>query len=659
MALQWNQTLGSKAFPAPVLSKRKLYLSNIPKSKIISNNPNNFPTTKPVQNQNGAIALMDVIPEEGSSSEDFFEETPLSLNPDDKYEAIPNFLNLSASRQFSSAVFHLQTNKFDAEIPPVQNPQFKQVIKSKLKLCKEVYCFSDPAVKSMRENKTFVLNQIVNMFDNYADLAEIPVELQNEIFEMIQLNIFDQNPKFPDLLESNFYTVQIFDPLWPHLLPLFQILAKFTQVYPYNKCFNDKLIKKAIFLTNLPDSNVRKHLFNFIKILLDKRVDFFHIILKSVAGQLNNVVYYDGPPYCVGILLQILTLLYNKSNRRPPSFFNIVIRHSVLPLISTSYFYLFVDEFNNLIANLLKPLSYTTLKSINPQLPANSQTTMPEKVSTLPLQPLFKSKTTHVKAIHTRSSSSESKPVQTHILPPLGNKNIPQTHTFQEMQIAHSVIQTKNNKASFVGSKLSNTQNTTSQVSKKNEKIVAMDVVEEINKYWPKTSSPKQVSVLSTLFSVMASSYDSIPSTNLSSICKFLAFQLESPFKKVCQTILAVFPQKPGWMKTNSDTVINNFYGVLYKLKLKEKNGDKDIFDAAEASLNALSTLNPKLFHTLSADVEMARTHNSCDDEWIYIFESATIRKSFHFNKKDFIQSLREMNKKGRDNSLLIKNTTH
>ena len=156
----------------------------------------------------------------------------------------------SSSRQFDSS--SCDRSSCDIKIPPIKDENFETIIHKKLKICNQIYSFSDSSVSEEREQKTKVLEEILRMFDIYSDLSEISINMQYEIFRMLTKNILDQTPKYPDIVTSCFYTVHVIDPMWPHLSFAFNILEKFINLFPYSKCFTDDVIKKNNLFNESP-----------------------------------------------------------------------------------------------------------------------------------------------------------------------------------------------------------------------------------------------------------------------------------------------------------------------------------------------------------------------------------------------------------------------
>lgn len=286
---------------------------------------------------------------ENISLSEFADDTIQDMTPDEK---IPLMLSITSSRNFFSSTLV----NFDNDIlPDVSDASFERILKYKLNICTDIYDFDnpDPVVSTLREQKTSVLRELCTLFDNPDKSLQLSTTSRQLIWQVLYTNIFDQEPRFPSKSKSFLYTVQIIDPMWPHLVLAFQILNKYITYFPNDKCLTPELIKRAVYLTNLPDPNVRGKLLAFLKCILDKRLDMFHTITKAAGDQLLGIVNDVLPPYCATPLLQLIAYLYQKTNQHPPSAFNKVIQYVVLPLLSSQYFPTFASSFNGLITTIL------------------------------------------------------------------------------------------------------------------------------------------------------------------------------------------------------------------------------------------------------------------------------------------------------------------
>ena len=594
MTLSWNQTLGSKIHGASSVIGKKIYVSTIPKSAEI------------VKNFEKSWIEVDDYDDEEEDSYNENQTISLKSTFGKDFEPIPKILKLSSSRQFSSFTFKISTSV--DKIPDVCDKNFETILKKKLEICNEIYSFNDSEQNMLIENKGHVLQEILNIFEESKNVQKISLNIQKELFDTLYVNIFEQNPKFPDLLESNFYTVPIVDPTWPHLSLSFDILNSFVSFFPNNKCFTNSLLKRAIYLLSLPDAHVRKAMFSFIKQLLDKRIDFYHVVLKSASEQLQNVVYEVIPPYCAGTLLRLLGVLFTKSNMRPPASFHEIIQKNVLPLLSSRFFSVFDDDFNDLFNILLKPIVYEP--HATSRAPASNESSKLKRIS-------IPSKNMKIKPIQ----KDVNNPLKSNILPPL-KKN---------------VIDEVSSCCDFA--------------KKAPERVTAIGVITAINKYWPKTNSTRQLSMLKTMFVILNGNAMNIPERRLRKICKFIAYLIGSPNKKVETAVLNYIIEKPDWMKQKSRLVIESFFFIIFKLKTKEK--DPFMNDLLNKAMSSLGDIDKKAFVSASSNIPLYADNVNADMRWMTVFSLAE-NNSIGISMTDFKHSLKEMLHKGNELSKIV-----
>jgi len=172
------------------------------------------------------FTLPDKIPE-------YMEYLHQNDEKDDEISLVPQILTLVSSRQFSSTCLLQQDHDEKKPLPPITDPKFDKIFMKKLKVCKEVYDLSkeDPMTKSLVNKKTDILKEINEYLEKNENGELFSSVAQTELWDMIYLNIFDQDPKFPSKIESANYSVTIVDPLWDHLKYVFDILSHYTQMF--------------------------------------------------------------------------------------------------------------------------------------------------------------------------------------------------------------------------------------------------------------------------------------------------------------------------------------------------------------------------------------------------------------------------------------------
>ena len=519
------------------------------------------------------------------------------------FDQPPYFLKVSSSRNTTNAPINTQT-VYDVLIPNVDNEDFEKIITKKLLFCKVIAPFTNSDQKMFVNRKTEVLQEISNTFFKDPNIHKISQNIQKAIFDTIYANIFEQDPMFPGVLESDFYSVQIIDPMWPHLSICFSILISFTSLFSNSDCFNESLVKRAIYLTNLPDEAERKQLYIFIKVLLEKRADFYSVILKSATDQLQDVVCGVVPPYCVGTLLQVLGILFKKSNMRPPEAFSETIMRSVLPLLSSRYFPRFKADFDNLILLLLNPTDHQA---------SDMQHSLSNDKNILS-EPSFN----RVRNI----LGQNGKQLITRGLPALKRRSIAS---------ASSCVAIK---------------------KKMQAMISATDVITAISKYWPKTNCLRQTSILKTLFRVLDDTALTIPERKLLKISRFLAFLIGSPNENVSATVLCYIIEKPNWMKIKSKLVANIFLENILKTKEKEKSSC--LIDLMRKSISSLTEMDKT--SAISTPSECATIHfiaNKNGMRWMDVLRLAESNYD-DIDADDFEKSYIKMIEKGEEISKFV-----
>ena len=524
--------LNSGSLSVSTLTKRKTFVNLHKKEEIVANLP---PTPvqkdEEISQEEDTFSLPDKIP-------DYINFLHENEQQDDEKSVLPQVLSLMASRQFSSSSLVLKNLDEKKTIPEISDPNFERIFMKKVEVCKDIYDFTatDPISIKLRDEKTDFLREISDFMSKNENTELLPPKLQNELWNMLYLNIFDQDPKFPSKIESASYTVTIVDPMWPHLVYAFSILTRYTSVFFNSEVFSEQIIKKAVYLTNLPDPNVRFQLLVFLRLFLEKRLDMFHVVLKAAADQLNNILCGIVPPYCATPLLQLFITLYNKSNMRPPQSFNNAIRQIVLPLLGSPYFPGFSSQFNALIVTLL-------------QLPKRNSSLIPTLKS-------FGTKISIGSCDSAKGSQSKTKNSGSFKIgnPLLGGKR---------SASPSAMISYKTKITASVSVPQEVTPNLYIQRSS-TSRITCNDIFTAIDKFWPRTNATRQLYILDTIFIILEVMGRTIPYVIVQRICKFLSGLLTSDNVRLQEKILSILiPQGNATSLFSSPDTLSSTGGKL------------------------------------------------------------------------------------------------
>ena len=302
----------------------------------------------------------------------FFVGTKLSgrkvSNPvvDDE---VPTVVKLTNSRTCDSNV------TFEP-LPPLSlpdAPDFEEIFQKKLKVCSWILDFSESSKQQKeKEIKVRAMSDLIELFENTREVEKLTDQQKHDVFRMLYINIFDQNPPFqikqlpPDL------TISTVDPSWPHLFYCFQILNRYIQIFYDSPDININIAKRAIYLLQLPDANERLQLTSFLRCYYEKcpadRLEVLRIIKKSLIDFLDK----QALPYCVMPLLVLTTHILLRSQQTFYNEFVVMIKEVILPLFGNYYFPLFHVNLKQLIITFLSinnNYTYDILRAIELKWP--------------------------------------------------------------------------------------------------------------------------------------------------------------------------------------------------------------------------------------------------------------------------------------------------
>jgi hypothetical protein len=172
-------------------------------------------------------------------------------------------------------------------------------------------------------------------------------------FQMLERNIFTQDPSVLASELRNDYTVMIIEPSWLHLSYCFQMLNKFAQIFPNSDALSFSVAKSAIYLTQLPDVNERSHLTSFLRIYVDTHPGERGLFVSELTHQLIELLDGVALPFCGASLVTLFGHIASKvSSPLPPEYLQLFVR-GILPLFGSPHLSLFVKNLKLMLQVML------------------------------------------------------------------------------------------------------------------------------------------------------------------------------------------------------------------------------------------------------------------------------------------------------------------
>lgn len=266
-------------------------------------------------------------------------------------EFVPTTIEISASHACPATHQKYQETP---QLPFVTDPDFETILSSKLKLCNEIFDFSNPKNDiDSKELKEKYLCEIIDLFNNDCEAILLNSKFQRAIFLTVQYNIFRQDPVFPTKEQTFDFTVTVTEPSWPHLFYCYQIFNKFLILYPDAEFVNIGVAKRVIHLMQLPDINERTQLAIFMKTFYDIRPKDRKMIIQYLNGQLQSLHESVSVPYCAMPIMVLLTHIISRTPPPLPDDILKLINESLIPTLSIPYLPLFIISIKQFFLTLI------------------------------------------------------------------------------------------------------------------------------------------------------------------------------------------------------------------------------------------------------------------------------------------------------------------
>lgn len=264
---------------------------------------------------------------------------PLIDNDMPKVQLFSSFSNVSKSE------FNITSL---SPLPSPNDTNFSRLFEEKIQLCNIIFNFMDAKTQiAGKREKTKTLRELYALFSKSSEVSMMNDHEKDMLYEMIMKNIFSQDPfssfknKFSSSIKMSFAECS-----WEHVSLSFKLLNQFVTLLP-EKCQFD-IVKKAICLMNIPDSNERDNLVIFLQNYSKVKRDQFDEIWKEIKNALVNVRYNIYTFYCVEPLISFMTS-FQSSNLFCTNYFMKVLCSHVLPLFDNQNLPVFFQQIVSIV----------------------------------------------------------------------------------------------------------------------------------------------------------------------------------------------------------------------------------------------------------------------------------------------------------------------
>jgi hypothetical protein len=288
----------------------------------------------------------------------FSEEDPASLSgvhlpssPESSDGDAPEVIRFAGQLNISSDAFPV------TELPPlasVNSPDFTASLLKKLEVCSLILDCSNSRIQiPEKAAKRAALTELVDLFDRDLDVRRLTPDHQTRVFQMLQKNIFEQDPS---LLGPRFrvdYSITVIEHSWGHMNYCFQILNRFVRIFPDSPLMTFSLAQAAMNLTQLPDMQERMQFTIFLRGYHDTHPSERSIFLTELARCFGNLNEGVALPFCGAVLISLFGYIVSRAQSPMAREYALFYLTLILPLIGSPQLTLFAKNLSQLISSIL------------------------------------------------------------------------------------------------------------------------------------------------------------------------------------------------------------------------------------------------------------------------------------------------------------------
>jgi hypothetical protein len=174
-------------------------------------------------------------------------------------------------------------------------------------------------------------------------------------FQMVVQNVIRVDPVFPTALQTIMYSVAIVEPAMPHLTPCYRILIRLIGCFPSADFINFSLVRRLLFLTQLPDPSERHLVSEVLKKYHmthpEEHLQFIRTLKSTLSSFLENeLIPLAGIP-----LITVVAHCIGANSRSHRDEVLSLVRTGVIPLLSHKSLNLFFNPYKSLVFQIVLP----------------------------------------------------------------------------------------------------------------------------------------------------------------------------------------------------------------------------------------------------------------------------------------------------------------
>jgi hypothetical protein len=226
------------------------------------------------------------------------------------------------------------------------DPEFGTILQIHLSVCSTPGGLG-PNGDAHRQQKQISLREMHFLLSG-SDLSPIDSDQKSAIFDMLLYKLLRIDPVFPSALATSLYTIELVEPEWNTLALCYDVLQRFMRSFADFEDLNLDLVKRFMFLTQLPDQRERRAIQAVLVQFFEGHPEHRTAFLKALTSRLlllqADVVIPLSGTVLLAVVRQILPLAAQPYHAEVNQLFMI----GILPLLKSHWFSVFAAAFNTL-----------------------------------------------------------------------------------------------------------------------------------------------------------------------------------------------------------------------------------------------------------------------------------------------------------------------
>jgi hypothetical protein len=232
-------------------------------------------------------------------------------------------------------------------LPPPDDPEFAPVLEQHITLCTADGC-TGAAGDAHRRRKEKSLRDLFFLLQG-PDSGLIKNDQRFAIFDMLMANVSRPDPVFPTVAQTSYYTIDLVEPYWATLNLAYDLFQRFMRTFSDFESLNMHLVKRLMFLTQLPDHSERHAIQAVLAQYFDGHPHHRSQFLSELTYHLVLLQQDLSIPLSGVTLLALTRQLVPLGRARHHAELGKVLMVGVIPLLKSEWFSVFARSFSSVL----------------------------------------------------------------------------------------------------------------------------------------------------------------------------------------------------------------------------------------------------------------------------------------------------------------------